>query len=197
MSQKPVAKKNKSYITQEKLLRLLADGALTMAGILTSRVPGARQILLGNMPQEIYPSTVLRTTRRLYRKGLVKVSETKQGYKVEITNKGKTEILKFDLNTLEIPVPEKWDKKWRMVFFDISEKRKKERDFLCHKLKAMNFYLMQESVFIHPYPCKKEIEFLREVLNVPHEVKLGILDEVENEEDLKRIFSRLLHKSLI
>ena len=159
MSPKTNRPKNKNYLTQEKLLRLLTNSALTVVSIFTSRVPGARQILLGNVPQEIYPSAVLRTARRLYRKGLVKVSETKQGYKVEITDKGKTEILKFDLNTLEIPIPEKWDKKWRIVFFDISEKRKKERDFLCHKLKAMNFYLIQESVFIHPFECEKEIPF--------------------------------------
>lgn len=194
MSPKPVAKKNQNYITQERLLRLLANGALTTVSILTSRVPSAKQILIGNIPQEFYSSTVLRTARKLYRKGLVKVSETKDGYKVEITNKGRTEILKFDLNTLEIEKPDHWDGKWRIVFFDISEKQKKERDFLCQKLKAMNFYLIQKSVFIHPFPCEKEIKFLREVLGIPHQVKMGILEKADNENDLKRIFSTLIKK---
>lgn len=197
MSPKSNRQKHQKHITQEKLLRLLGNGALTVVSIFSSRVPNARQILLGNMPQEIYPSAVLRTARRLYRKGLVRVSETKTGYKVEITKKGKIEILKFDLNTLEIEKPDQWDGKWRIVFFDIPEKFKKQRDFLCRKLKTMNFYQIQESVFIHPFACEKEIQYLREILNVPHAVKMGLLEKIENEEELKRIFKIVPKNKLI
>ncbi len=55
--------------------------------------------------------------------------------------------------------------------------------------------MMQKSVFVHPFPCDKEIKFVREIIGVPHEVKLGILERVENEDELKRIFYQLLYKA--
>lgn len=47
---------------------------------------------------------------------------------------------------------------------------------------------MQESVFISPFDCVAEIKYLREILDIPHEVKLGLMDKIENEEELKSIF---------
>lgn len=194
MSRLTFTKKQKKRITTKTLLKLLAEGTLLTIDTFLSlgRVPNAAKILLGEIPQEYYPSSVIDRTWRLYRKGLVKVSETKEGYRILITKKGKAEQLRFNLETMEIHTPEYWDGKWRIVFFDIPEKYKKQRDFLCQKLKALNFYLIQESVFIHPFDCEQEIEFLREVLEIPHQVKTGVLEKVENEKDLKRIFKNLL-----
>ena len=41
---------------------------------------------------------------------------------------------------------------------------------------------------MYPYPCSKEIQFLREILKVPHEVKLATIEHLENDEDLREIF---------
>jgi len=187
----------KKIIGQKELLNLLKFGALLSVAVVA---PNALQILQPLFQDErkryeYYPFSVSKSVTRLWRKGFVGVKESKDGYEVKLTDKGKEEILKFDLNNLEIRTPKNWDGKWRMVFFDISNKRKKARDFLCRKLKSMNFYMMQKSVFVYPFPCDKEIKFVREVIGVPHEVKLGILEKIENEEELKRIFYPLLYKA--
>lgn len=183
----------KKKIGEEILLRLLKEGLLLANDLLKlETTKGVRQILgLEKVYKEYYPHSIKKTFNKLWRKGLVEVTETKDGYEVKLTEKGKTEVLKFDLDTLEVKKPKEWDGKWRIVFFDIAEKHKKTRDYLCKKLKSMNFHLMQDSIFIHPFDCEKEIKFLREVLGVPHEVKMGVLEKVENKEDLKRIFEPL------
>ena len=82
-----------------------------------------------------------------------------------------------------------WDKKWRLVVFDVVEKNKKAREMIRRILKQMGFFQFQKSVFINPFRCEKEIKYLREVLGVPHAIKYLRADKVENEVELKKIFN--------
>ncbi|OGD29854.1 hypothetical protein A2833_01605 [Candidatus Azambacteria bacterium RIFCSPHIGHO2_01_FULL_44_55] len=59
-----------------------------------------------------------------------------------------------------------WDKKWRLVIFDIPEKRKIAREALRCKLKEMNFIKIQHSVWAVPFPCDKEINLIKTVFNL-------------------------------
>lgn len=51
-----------------------------------------------------------------------------------------------------------WDKKWRVVIFDISERKKWQRDGLRAKLKDLGFGMLQESVWITPFPVANELK---------------------------------------
>ena len=51
----------------------------------------------------------------------------------------------------------KWDKKWRVVIFDIPQELHKERVKFRKKLKYLGFIMLQKSVFIFPYPCSEEV----------------------------------------
>ena len=75
-----------------------------------------------------------------------------------------------------------------MVFFDVDELNKSRRDGLSRWLKKLGLRRMQRSVYVYPYPLEKEISFLREVLGVPHGVKLVTAEKIENDEDLREIF---------
>lgn len=80
--------------------------------------------------------------------------------KVYLTLTGKTRALKYRLNNLTIKKSRRWDKKWRFVLFDIPEEKRKIRDALRKKLKKLGFLEFQKSVFIFPYPCSDEINFV-------------------------------------
>jgi len=55
----------------------------------------------------------------------------------------------------------KWDKKWRLVIFDISEESRHTRDLLRDKLKELGFGMLQKSVYISPYDFAQDMyEFL-------------------------------------
>lgn len=64
---------------------------------------------------DYFPSEIIRAANRLERKGLVSLENTPDGIKVKISDKGKTEILKFNIELWE-PKKENWDGKWRLVF---------------------------------------------------------------------------------
>lgn len=184
---------SKRRIKVKELLKLLGVGC-----VLVMVASGAPQALILLKPfikkekrwEEFYPHSLVKGTRRLLRKGLAEVKESKDGYVVELTEKGKSEILKYDFEEMEIKKLDKWDGKWRIVFFDIPNKFKTQRDVFAKKLKTLGFYPFQESVFVYPYDCVKELKFIREVLNIANFVKIGVLQNVENDEDLRKIFKR-------
>lgn len=77
-----------------------------------------------------------------------------------IAPKGKSRALQYKLDALVLPRPRRWDKKWRMVIFDIPESQKKIRDALRRKLKQVGFLELQKSVFVYPFPCDNEVNFI-------------------------------------
>lgn len=125
---------------------------------------------------------------RLLRKGKVEVRETSKGTEVRITNKGRTEVIFRKMEELGLAKPVKWDGKWRLVFFDVEEGSKVKRDELRKWLVKLGLKRMQKSVFVYPYPVEEEIKLLREVVGVPHGVKLITAEKIENDEDLREWF---------
>lgn len=181
--------KRKEDITKEVLLGILKTGAVIGLAVFA---PGVLKIFKnykkGNYWNQYFPSSMEKVISRLYRRGYVKVKYIKGKPVVTITDKGKTEVLKYDLDKLEIGPSKNWDGKWRIVIFDIEEKYKNIRNLIRNKLHQIGFFQFQESVFIFPYPCEKEIKFLREVLEVPHSIKLIRADRIENDAELRKIF---------
>jgi DNA-binding transcriptional regulator PaaX len=108
-----------------------------------------------------------------------------------LTDKGKQKALTYDFGKMEIKKPQKWDKKWRVVLFDIPENRKKIRDALRYHLKNLGFYEFQKSVFVHPYDCKDEIDYLIEFYDIRRFVRFIIADSLDNELHLKKHFNLL------
>ncbi|KKT78467.1 hypothetical protein A2W48_00545 [Candidatus Giovannonibacteria bacterium RIFCSPHIGHO2_12_44_12] len=80
--------------------------------------------------------------------------------RVLLTSKGKARWLSYKLKNLKLKQSKKWDGKWRMVLFDIPEAKKKIRDALRRKLKEIGFLEFQKSVFVYPYACRDEINFI-------------------------------------
>ncbi|KKT86563.1 MAG: Repressor in ring oxydation complex/ phenylacetic acid degradation pathway related protein (PaaX) [Microgenomates group bacterium GW2011_GWA1_Microgenomates_45_10] len=136
---------------------------------------------------EYFPSVVKQAADQLERRGLVKIEKNETGWVVKIADKGRTQILKYKLEEMK-PKVGKWDGKWRLVFFDVAEPDKRKRDLLRMYLMKLGMKRMQESVFVSPFDVADEIKYLREVLEIPHGVKMGVLEWIENADKLKEIF---------
>lgn len=106
-----------------------------------------------------------------------------------LTAKGKSKALTYQLDEMEIKKPVKWDKKWRIVLFDVPENRKKLRDGLRVHLKNLGFCKLQKSVFAHPFDCEDEINYLIEFYDIRKFVRFIIADSIDNELHLKQKFS--------
>jgi DNA-binding transcriptional ArsR family regulator len=190
MARRRTLEQSRKHITKDILLSSLSEGIhLTVDMIEAHSVRYLlRRVYGASVWEEYYPSSISRHTTKLWRKGLVDVRQTKDGCVVVLTEKGKTEVLKYDIDNLSIPKQEPWDGKWRMVFFDIDTESHATRNAFREHLKTMGFFQIQKSVYVHPYPCTKELQYLREVLEVPHSVKLATVEQIENDEDLQRYF---------
>jgi len=124
----------------------------------------------------------------LYKSKLVEKKENPDGsYTFFLTDKGKMRALTYRFEEIKIK-REDWDGKWRIVVFDIPEKMRWGRDALRDKLKELGFYELQKSVFVFPYECKNEIEFVIEFFDLRRYARLGILESIDNELHLKKIF---------
>lgn len=183
-----IQNEERDQITKEILLGILKTGAVLGLAVFAPGVLKVFKNYRESQWQEYYPSSIENVAKRLYRRGYVNVKYEKGKPVVTITDKGRTEILKYDLDKLAIKPMKNWDGKWRLVIFDIAEKYRHIRDLIRDKLREIGFYKLQESVFIFPYPCEKEIQYLREVLEVPHSIKLIRADRIENDLDLRKIF---------
>lgn len=104
---------------------------------------------------------ISQATVRLEKEGLVTVSGHWGEKKVHLTQKGKEEIENAEFDEYEIPEPAFWDGKWRVLMFDLNEKRRPVRDRLRRLLQAAGFVRLQDSVWVYPYPCDEFLALVR------------------------------------
>lgn len=83
--------------------------------------------------------------------------------------------------------PEK-DGIWKMVIFDIPEKHKKIRSILRAKLKQLYFKKWQNSIWASPFKLDEGIEEELKELGKKYFVRLIKTAEINNTEDLERMF---------
>lgn len=105
-----------------------------------------------------------------------------------LTPKGKKEIEKYLLNDLQIKKPKKWDRKWRIVSFDIKNTRTPLRNLLRHHLKRLGFVQYQKSIWIHQYDCEEIIIMMKSYFKFEKEVMYIVAEHLENDKDIRKHF---------
>jgi DNA-binding transcriptional regulator PaaX len=110
---------------------------------------------------------------------------------VELSERGRRKIKGLEFQDLKIPTPQKWDKKWRLVIFDIPETKKGKlaRQALVEKLRLLGFILLQKSVWAHPYPCEKEVRLVAENFGVSRFIHIVVAESISNDAKLYSRFS--------
>jgi DNA-binding transcriptional regulator PaaX len=128
----------------------------------------------------------------LKRQKLVEIIKEKDGkMHVKLTNKGKKRMVEFSIDTLKIKKPRKWDKKWRVLMFDIPTKPKiynQAREALRSKIKELGFFQMQKSAWVCPYECEDELLFVAELYHVEKYIEVLTVESLLHESILKRKF---------
>lgn len=175
----------KEYPSTEKVLKLLGGGAFLALALL---MPGLPLILKPKYKkdyrkwQKFDPNRLKQTINRLKDRGMVTVVEEGNQAIVKIAKEGKEELLRYDLDRMRIKRPVRWDKKWRFVIFDIPNEKRTVSDLFRRKLKDLDFFHLQRSIFVHPFPCEKEIKFLRVIWEIEPFVRYLVVDRFEGEE---------------
>lgn len=129
-----------------------------------------------------------RVLYRLEKQKLVEITTENGEEIVKITEMGRVKILKSALNELSLEKPVIWDGNWWIVIYDIPKKFRIKRDIFRSYLGVWRFYPLQESVFIHAYPCRQQIEFLRDYLGIGEFVRILKVSKIENDENFRQFF---------
>lgn len=173
---------------QRKVLVLL------LGGVALSFARSARQQFLivkdaASQWKEIDRQNLRKAIKLLYRAKLVDERHNRDGTTTLIlSDAGKKTALTFNIDEMHLTRPSRWDGKWRVVLSDIPETRKAVRDTLRYQLKRLGFQELQKSVYVVPFDCNKEIEFLTELHNVRKHLRFIVADSIDNELELKRAF---------
>jgi len=174
--------------TKQKILLLLFAGV----ALGFSRSPKNYFKILENIPaawKEIKRKRLYEVVREFYNGRLIDYKEDNDGnIKIVLTKEGRKKALQFKFEEMQMKKPGKWDKKWRIVIFDIPEKKKKIREVLRKKLKDLGFRELQKSVFVHPFECEEEIDFIVEVFQIRPYVRFIRAESITNKEQLKLKF---------
>jgi DNA-binding transcriptional regulator PaaX len=163
-----------------------------IAGLITIAViaPNSLQMLklFGFDKKRYKPQSVYVAFKRLQKKRLIEIREKNGKTIIIITDAGKKRLLAYNFEEMKIKKPKKWDGKWRIVGFDIPEKYKRVREALRFKLKELGFLQIQKSLFVYPYPCREEIEFIGEIFQINKYIIFIETASITNEDYLKRKF---------
>lgn len=177
-------KKEKNIPHSTEILKLLTGGAVIGLSFLIPALPMALAPFIVDS-NRYNRGQFNQAIKRLKKQKLVKIVEKDGQTLVRITEAGRVRALRYKLDEIQIKKAKVWDKKWRIVIFDIPEKYKRMREIFRDHLKTMGFYMLQKSVWVHPYPCFNEIEFLRQVYSIGINVTYIVAEKIESSEDLK------------
>lgn len=126
---------------------------------------------------------------RLERDGLVTVSGEYGKRRVEITKKGLEMMEQIEFREYEIPEPAFWDGKWRVLIFDINERRRRTRNQLRRLLDGAGFVRIQDSVWVYPYACEEFVSLVRAHLKSGvGEIRFFVAEALESDKGLREHF---------
>lgn len=181
-------KRKKFGVLQKKALTLLLGGiAFSLC-----RSPRKQWQIIKDVPKELE-----RCNLQMFEYGLhrlvadryITMKDYGNGqYEAELTREGRALAECFSLDTVRIKKPDRWDKQWRIVFFDIPEQYRRKRDAFRFHLRRLGFREVQQSVFAHPYPCGEEIMKVAAYYKLLPYVHYAVADELSDNRRLRSLF---------
>jgi CRISPR/Cas system-associated endoribonuclease Cas2 len=168
-------------------------GVVGTAGIISVAMiaPNVFQLLPHIMGKQRYKLTFQTKTAvgRLIVKGHVRFL-TKNGKKyIEITDAGRRALALEEARAAKLAgTRRRWDKRYRMVIFDIPERRRGTRERLRRTMRECGFLQIQKSVWLSPYDCEELVALIKAELRIGRDALYVIADSIENDEWIKEHF---------
>lgn len=125
---------------------------------------------------------------KLLAKGHIRLEHGPQGKLVRLTDEGKRSLGKMIASAPDSRKHKRWDKRWRMVIYDIKEKRRGTRIAIQRTLYGFGFYQLQASVWVYPYECEDLLVLLKADFKIGRDVLYGVLEKVEGDDQAKEYF---------
>lgn len=182
----------KNNFTKDTILRIAMIGVITIAA-------GTSPFLLQRLVREYFKDKNQKVAkarakklRELERRKLVNFKELGGGsVRIELTHHGKTLVRTYNLEEMELKIPKRWDGEWRIIIYDIPTHQKKASNAFREKIKKLGLYALQRSVWVSPYECLPEIEFLATVfdINIDNCICYFHVKNIPHKKEVKKFFN--------
>ncbi len=165
------------------IIKTLAVGGMLTVALMA---PNALQVLkqFGLSKPEKKKQGISRSVRRLLEGGYIKETSGQ----IELTLKGEHLAALLGEGRLVTHKPRRWDGKWRVLIFDIPERRRRVRDQIRHTLMTLGFVRLQNSVWVHPYDHEDLITLLKTDFHIGRDV-LYLIADIEDDRPLRKAFN--------
>lgn len=140
---------------------------------------------LGIIPRKRQKDIINQARDNLIRSGHLK--RDSEGF-LRLTNKGETKLEDYQRSDYTILVPRIWDKKWRVLIFDIPEKKRSLRNKVRNTLISIGFLRVQDSVWIFPYDCEDLVALLKADFKIGKDLLYAIISKIENDLEFRDWF---------
>ena len=172
-----------------RVLATIANAAIAMA-----RHPGNtslsayRAMREFEKLQDISDRQLRSVSRYIVAKKHISISRQGNTAEIVLSESGKKIVAWQALLALKPQKQKVWDKKWRVVIFDIPNQLKAARDGFAAMLKRLDFIHVQKSVFISPYSCEEKLEVVADYFNVTDCIEIIIAERIWHERKYKSHF---------
>ncbi|OHA17149.1 MAG: hypothetical protein A3H57_03855 [Candidatus Taylorbacteria bacterium RIFCSPLOWO2_02_FULL_43_11] len=185
-------------IRTRRSIRKAILASIAVAGFLSiaAVAPNAMSILelVSGKKKKTPKFAITNSFNRLLESGYIELKNKGGQKKVEITGKGRLLLARIGGGNYVLKKPWRWDKRWRIILFDIPENRRPVRVKLWKMLRALHFYPMQDSAWVYPYDCEDVIKLIKTDLHVSFGVIYIIAESIENDRRIRDFFG--LNKNL-
>jgi hypothetical protein len=182
LEEKSKSRKRKADLQRIVLDTIATAGLLSVAALAPNALVAFKKF--GLLPGKRHSNSIQAARARLVEKGLL-VYEGKQ---LRLTAAGKKHLQLLALRNYSIPTPARWDKRWRVLIFDIPEPRRKRRTEVRSILVSAGFVRLQDSVWLYPYPCEEMVVMLKSELRLGKEMLYMIVDTLEYDAPYRKLF---------
>ena len=180
--------------TRRTKLRRIILNSIFSAGVLSVALlaPNALQALkmfdAGRARKKNPKYAINEALQRLIAGGFVQFEKTDRGTFLRLTPKGEKCIDILDRHDYKLKKPGKWDGKWRIITFDIKEKRRGLRSRVRDTLSKIGFVRLQNSVWVYPYDCEDLMILLKADFKIGKDMLYVIADKIEYDLPLRKQF---------
>ncbi len=179
--------KNKKRVKRKNLQRIILQTIATVEVLSISLVaPGVIKALkkLGILPNKRQKEYISSSTSKLVKRGLL----FHDGKKYRLTSSGERLLRRWQFIDFKLDKPKRWDGRWRVIIFDIPEKKKKTRNDLTQLFREVGIRRLQDSVWIYPYDCEDIITLIKTDFGIGKFLLYMIVEELENDKYLRKDF---------
>ncbi len=185
-------KRRKAYLQQALLMSVAVAGVVLVASITPNAFSALRHLPAMKRARLLYRART--ALGKLVVKGLI-VFETRNGKKyARITEEGR-KVLAYEEQKAKLDTTKKrrWNGRWRVIIFDVPERRRKVRDRLRQIMRGVGFARLQDSVWVFPYDCEDFVALLKADLKIGTAVLYMVVEQIENDKHLREHFGLKLN----